>query len=39
MLENMAMVCSSHLGQSPAFLTCDDSIRFNEVVRSKWLIY
>ena len=28
-----------YLDRSPAFLTSDDFIRFNEIIRKKWLIY
>ena len=27
------------LGRSPAFLTSDDFVRSNEIIRTKWLIY
>ena len=30
---------STHLDQSPAFLTSDDFIRSNEIIRTKWLIF
>ena len=30
---------SKYLDQSPACLTCDDFVRSNEIVRTKWLIY
>ena len=29
----------TYLDRSPAFLTSDDIIRSNEIIRTKWLIY